>query len=389
MSALDNAFIRAYTLDISAAAPAGTSQTVRPSERSAPAGRPAPIAKPLDADTAPMLTIATGRTAVATAAKAASPHILATANRAAHPVVPAPHIRLISFLHTATTLESAPVAEDSDFSIALAEPVTLPAASSNISIRDEPLADAVDTVFEEPAANGLIAGFEVDRFAWPEICDALMADRSAEIDELAALLKSESSAGRKVIGLIGSRRGEGRSTLALLLARQLAAGGLKMVVVDADFEAPQLANRLSMTIEDGWGRTLADGLELADSLIESIADRVTLLPLAQRQGNHTNVGKPPAAEFAALHQKTIEQHLETLAKHFDIVLVDAGIVKAVRPDGRPRGALVLAGALQAAIMLSDARLASPSRVVDLHRRLSDSGIVPLGVVENFCQSKRT
>jgi Mrp family chromosome partitioning ATPase len=174
--------------------------------------------------------------------------------------------------------------------------------------------------------------------------------------------------------------------LALLLARRLAATAVKVVVVDADFEVPQLAARLGMTLESGWENVLTDGLPVWDALVESLGDRVALLPLAPRSSTSTT--QQTAAEFVAHHADGIRQHLETLAKHFDVVLVDAGTMKAARADAKPRGPLALAGSLNTAIIVSDARVTAPARITELHRRLQEAKIEPLGVAENFCPSKR-
>ena len=212
-----------------------------------------------------------------------------------------------------------------------------------------------------------------------------MEKRSAEFDQLVGQLVTESALGRKVIAISGSRRGDGRTTLALVLARRLAATAVKVALVDADFEVPQLAARLGMTISSGWEQVLADGRPVWDALVESLKDCVTLLPLAPRPASIA--AQPSAAEFVAGHAAAIRQHLDTLRKHFDVVLVDAGAVKAIRPDAKPRGPLAIADSLDAAILVSDARIAAPGRVAELQRRLLDARIVPLGVAENFCPSK--
>jgi hypothetical protein len=111
-------------------------------------------------------------------------------------------------------------------------------------------------------------------------------------------------------------------------------------------------------------------------------DRLTLLPLAPRPASVA--AQPPVGEFVANHAAAIREHIGLLRKHFDVVLVDAGAIKAIRADARPRGPLAIANALDAAIMVSDARIMAPGRVGELQRRLAESRIVPLGVAENFC-----
>jgi Mrp family chromosome partitioning ATPase len=455
MSAIDNAFIRAYTLDTTATSVPAKSQfdDRSPFESSSartsgaiavaqPVPQPA-TAKPLPpversprrpvgppARAAAQSAVAPRRTTIVHAAKAPP---LAAVPAALSAVVPAPHIRLAPFIHTTTTLDlsspvqvatmrerlspnepaaasssaeveslAAPLAADPDV---VEPPITespiaalndAPVVSPTINppapaAAATPILPSTLPLSAEAAANSAIeadgprAAFDVDQFAWPELCDALLAKRTGEFDQLVGQLVTESALGRKVIAITGSRRGDGRTTLALLLARRLAATAVKVVVVDADFEYPQLAARLGMTIGSGWENILVDKLPVWDGLVESLADGMSLLPLAPRPA--TSAGQPTAAEFVGQHEQTIRQHLAELRRHFDVVLVDAGAIKAVRPDAKPRGPLALAGSLDAAIIVSDARMASAGRIAELQRRLQEARIVSLGIAENFCPSK--
>ena len=447
MSAIDNAFIRAYTLDTAAASPRAASDYDAPT---AVDSKAAPVAKPqgLLIKTSPAAARSSRRAPGSTNATAAGPiaserpaNTLTSPRRTlmpavaktpaaamVSPVVPAPHIRLTSFIHTTTTLEPSATAQ----SVVILEPPTLALPTSELELpADEPLADEAAPIIEstktttarkeavalevaapevapvevvppavaatlpfsaeiaaksELETEGPRAAFEVDQFVWPDLCDSLLEKRAGEFDQLVGQLVTESALGRKVVVITGSRRGDGRTTLALLLARRLAATAVKVVVVDADFEVPQLATRLGMAVQSGWENVLTDGLPVWEGLVESMGDRVALLPLAPRPAS--SIGKPTAAEFVAQHTDAIRQHLETLRKHFDVVLVDAGAIKAVRPDAKPRGPLALAGGLDAAIVVSDARTTAPGRIAELHRRLQEAGIVPLGIAENFCPSKQ-
>ena len=69
---------------------------------------------------------------------------------------------------------------------------------------------------------------EIDGVRWPAVCQSLLAKSSDGFDHLAADLRTESAAGRKITAITGTDRGEGRTTLALCLARQLAAANAKI-----------------------------------------------------------------------------------------------------------------------------------------------------------------
>lgn len=373
MSALDHAFIRAYTLDTAPVAGAA----VMPRAAipfAAPFAPPQPFAPP-----APLAPLLVG--------PSIEPAPYASLHNPVQPVVPAPHFRLTSFVHSATTLEP-PAVEPAvvEYELDPTDFASLPPATPSfqpvVQLPQVPTFGPAEPIAPLADPNAPSAAFEVDRFIWPEMCESIMQQCGAELDQLAGELISESEAGRKVVAITGSRRGDGRSTLAMLLARRVAAAGAKVCLVDADFEVPQLAARLGMTIDTGWEKVIADCLDLWDGLIESVGDRLTLLPLAPRPA--PNSALPPAAEFAGTHAEAIAGHFEILRKHFDVVIVDAGPMKAIRADGKPRGPLAMAKCLDTAILVSDARLSSPGRITELHRRLADSGLPPLGIAENFC-----
>jgi Mrp family chromosome partitioning ATPase len=475
MSAIDNAFIRAYTLDtavaaapatrdfddrstftsaseatngLDAAAPnslsAGTvaeaeriivktsAAAERSSRRAAGPSNPIAVAQSGSQRLASSAALPR-RTPIATAAKSpiSAPTISPTP-AVVQSVVPSPHIRLASFIHTTTTLEQSspvesslvqelptalptvsepavgstsdctePVAEQSPIAESpLIDSSQAPAATpENVSQElESPITAALPPILpstlpfsaevaanSETEADAPRAAFEVDHFTWPDVCETLLEKRAGEFDQLVGQLVTESALGRKVVAITGSRRGDGRTTLALLLARRLAATAVKVVVVDADFEVPQLAARLGMTIQSGWENVLTDNLPVWDGLVESLGDRMALLPLAPRPA--AGAAQQTAAEFVAQHAEAIRKHLDTLRKEFDVVLVDAGVLKAARPDAKPRGLMALAESLDAAIMVSDARMTAPGRIAELSRRMQEAHIVPLGIAENFCPSK--
>ncbi len=246
---------------------------------------------------------------------------------------------------------------------------------------EQPFAVPAFPVPSIPANLPPRAAYEVDHFAWPELCDTLAGQISDQLDPLAEQLLSESALGRKVIGLIGSRTGEGRTTLALVLARRLADSGAKVLLVDADFESPEMAARLGLGIQSGWPQALAGGHSPWEAMIESLDDRLAILPLAPR----TAFGAAATVDANDAPADVLRPHLDTLRQHFDVVLVDAGATKASHSAANETDPLSLAAGFDGAILVADARAASVSRLTDIHRRLLDANIVPLGVAETFCK----
>jgi Mrp family chromosome partitioning ATPase len=385
MSAIDNAFIRAYTTDTAAIAP----------RRSAP---PQPsvnghIQPPAMTKSASKTEIsqASQRSAAGTpAGRPARPHFVRPAPRPNqdNAVVPAPHLDLASFAQSITTLDAPkpeppiPVRIDPP-AVARHAPHKIPLGARGAiddSISTYPQLAAIEPV----AADGVIElqseypaprpAYEVDRFTWPETCEELIARIGPQADDLAHELLAEAALGRKVIAVSGCAREEGETTFALVLARRLAIAGAKVAIVDANFVAPQLAARLGLVIGIGWETVLAlpEKTSLWETMVESLDDRLTVVPLASR--SRLQMTGEIAARLAA--------SLAELRDAFDIVLVDAGPAGAAEPQSNWLSAR--GNGIDAAILLSDVRSAMAERLASVSRRLLDANIAPLGVVENFC-----
>jgi hypothetical protein len=138
---------------------------------------------------------------------------------ASHPRIPRPH----RVPEVSVTAEETPVDDKANI-----EPV---AAESKKAVDQEPAAinPPVDVpVAEPPAAAKLeqqttiisttvpkrpyVPLWEVDRFTWPPLCDKLMNDHNGYFASASNKLLSVVRGGLKVLGVTGSRRGEGRTT---------------------------------------------------------------------------------------------------------------------------------------------------------------------------------
>jgi Mrp family chromosome partitioning ATPase len=417
MSAIDNAFIRAFTTD---AAGVGAAQT-----KSAASTLPASAtAKTSKTTIAPSSDRGNKNAPMAAANRVNRPHFKPSALRSnvEHTIVPVPHIDLSKFAYTATTLDQPPATVP----VRIDPPAVArgPHVATRLGARDLGLGTNTSTIgaesrAERPLPHSTVrqaqgswqAGplpegerdveeeisdpsnaprtthhaprathhaprpaFEVDRFAWPEPSDALIERIGPQADELAQELMAEAALGRNVIAVGGDSRGAGATTLALVLGRQLAKSGAKVALVDADFAAPQLAGQLGLVIGIGWETVLAlpEKTSLWETMVESIEDRLTVVPLASR--SRLNVSGAIAERLADC--------LGQLSEAFDLVLVDIGPMSLTDP--KASWLTAPGNGLDAAILACDVRSAEAERLTVLSRRLMDANIPALGVAENFC-----
>ena len=223
---------------------------------------------------------------------------------------------------------------------------------------------------------------EVDRFAWATQVEKMTS--LGEVTNLVDVLAETAATGDNVIALAGQQSGAGVSTLILVAARALASQGLRVVIVDANFQKPALATMLGIAPPEGWENVLAKNCSLSEVLIESLEDSFVLLPL---------VGSRIAdVSFDDDAQATVAGMFGALRLDFDMVLIDAG----ARGEKTHNDSLltsdateildIASGAIDAVVCVRDGRSEplddSVSSFVARPRRKSAS-LRQLGVVENF------
>ena len=248
---------------------------------------------------------------------------------------------------------------------------TLPGAASNSSAR-APLSSfsAQLAGVSAPSASPRPA-LEIDAVRWPAICQQVVARCPDRFASLVEQLRGEVASGTRTLAITGMQRREGRTTLALCLARQLAAAGIKVALVDADFANPKLANQLSIGVHRGWEAVLCGEESPWDVMIESLADRISILPL----------GAPATAEEVSIGNYRIAATLNELAENYDLVLIDAGCIGA--DESASQWLFEPNVGIQATILAYDARRSAAGQVAAGCLQIAQAGLRQLGLAEIF------
>jgi Mrp family chromosome partitioning ATPase len=215
----------------------------------------------------------------------------------------------------------------------------------------------------------LVAAFEVERLDWPAGIDELLAASEVEFRILSHELASAARRGRKKILVTACCSHAGCTTTALALARRLAASGLATALVDADFASGQISQRLGIAPVVGWERVLVDGLPLGEAMVESVAEGVTLVPLAA-----------PDAELARqVDRGRLAETLLQLAGHADIVCIDGG----TWAKGGESCELWSDAGVDLALVVRDVRRSSEDEARAVAAELTSAGVDRINVAENF------
>jgi Mrp family chromosome partitioning ATPase len=304
--------------------------------------------------------------AIETGAPAASPAKKYRID-AAHAPVPEPHKAETVAKDTAPqpTVEDLIQPVDRPPAISAEEAAELVGKSLEAPKTDvaAPIAAAAKPVHFTPA-------WEVDRFLWPALCDKLLRDEHSYFVQAGGKIAAAVKDGLKSLAITGSRRGEGRTTLALCLARSAAKAGVRVALVDADFARPQLAASLGLEIAASWHDAASGKTTLAEASIKSLEDNLSVLPL----------DVSTAAAPLSLADPRLTRTLREAAGSFDLLVLDMGPIAAGDDSIFPASESPPA---DAAIVVRDLRYSTPAESQAIGERLSLSGIDAVGIAENF------
>ena len=232
---------------------------------------------------------------------------------------------------------------------------------------------------EGPPDEPFQPSFQVDGFAWPSGCTRLSMVAGEQIDRLADALADERDQGRRVVAMSGCRPGDGCTTLLLCLARRLAERGLRIAVIDADFDNPLLARRLGLLPEVGWEEIFTARLPVEEVTIESVQEGLAVLPLC---------GSVSGEAFPAGDHADPAARLDVLRERYDLVLVDLGPLG----DDTLEGQGVLQAVLDwidAMVLVHNVSATSEDELNRIRRRAQAAGLVEAGIAENFVEVRKS
>ena len=106
-------------------------------------------------------------------------------------------------------------------------------------------------------------------------------------------------------------RGEGRTTTAIALARFLSEDGLRVLLIDADFQHPDLAATLGLRLALGFSDLLTGRAAYKNAIVRDPASRAHVL------------GAGRSNPMAALASPRLHAILSELNRAYDVIILDA------------------------------------------------------------------
>lgn len=239
-----------------------------------------------------------------------------------------------------------------------------------------PLSDFV-TRLHVPGADSGWARAGRASATWPAMTDTLADHMGHRLRPLADHLASHTSDRLHVVGFSGTKRGEGRTTLLLTLARLLVNRRKTVAAIDAHFTRPALGAQLGFHQSRDWPQVLRGEAALEEALVLSCENCLVVLPcnspLGTREADALLNGIRPATHIAMLRQ------------HADIVFVDLGPIEASCTDTGPV-AVARAAGIDTVLLVRDCRETATQRVAMAAHGLASAGVRRLAVLENFAES---
>jgi len=221
---------------------------------------------------------------------------------------------------------------------------------------------------EPPSESSFRPLLEVDAFRWPTVCHELWEEFAELFSPVVEQLLAADEAGRSMIGFYGTQQGVGCTTLQLCLAKLLADSGKNVAIVDGDFSTAQLANQLGLEVETGWAEVLSGNLPLAECVVQSMEDRIALLPLVQPSHSAGDLLSSIHASVSA----------GMLRYQFDLVLFDLGTA-GIGPQASVAKTIGAQCRLDACLAVAEA---GQTNLDEIQKIAETLGAECLGVIEN-------
>ncbi|MHB8969065.1 MAG: tyrosine-protein kinase family protein [Pirellulaceae bacterium] len=228
---------------------------------------------------------------------------------------------------------------------------------------------------EQLASKPFTPAWEVDAFHWPDLCSQLDAASGAKLTQSGEELNVAMQDGLKVIAIVSTSREEGRSTLALSLARSAAIAGSRVALLDADGKNPELARRLGLEAPCDWQEAIRQRQSLAEAAVASLEDGVTLFPLTV----------PCDTLSGRLDDSLLGEVLQELKQHFDLVVIDTQPLpaEAVAVVAVPLPRVTRPCAVDMAVLVRNVQTTPQDECLAAVAGLRAMGVRTVGIVENF------
>jgi tyrosine-protein kinase Etk/Wzc len=169
-----------------------------------------------------------------------------------------------------------------------------------------------------------------------------------------------------VIMFAGPTSSLGKSFITANMAVVMAAGGKRVLLVDADVRNGRLHQHFGTTRENGLCEVISGAMPATDAIRCGVLDNLDLMPTGRMPANHPDFFKDLA--IGAL--------LKSVSPRYDMVLVDSPPILALAD------ALVLGSHAGAVFLIVRAGVSTEREITESIKRLNQAGVSPYGILFN-------
>jgi tyrosine-protein kinase Etk/Wzc len=169
-----------------------------------------------------------------------------------------------------------------------------------------------------------------------------------------------------VIMFAGPTSSLGKSFITANMAVVMAAGGKRVLLVDADVRNGRLHQHFGITRENGLCEVISGAMPASDAIRCGVLDNLDLMPTGRMPANHPDFFKDLA--IGAL--------LKSVSPRYDMVLVDSPPILALAD------ALVLGSHAGAVFLIVRAGVSTEREITESIKRLNQAGVSPYGILFN-------
>ena len=174
-----------------------------------------------------------------------------------------------------------------------------------------------------------IAAWDVEDFRWPVVTNQMIVSGAQAIDHLTESVFDMLSPSCQRLAITGLTRGDGTSSIAISLARWVAAFGKNVLLVDADVTSTNnLSTQIGLAPNLSWVNAVNQNLPAAEVIIRSQKMNLCVMPLAP------TVTRSSWPRFI---YDNLGELIDQVRGYFDLVIVDAGPSQQLMAElSRPR-----------------------------------------------------
>jgi len=185
----------------------------------------------------------------------------------------------------------------------------------------------------------------------------------------------------RVIVVTSTGPAEGKTTVALNLARADASIGQRVLLIEADLRRPSLGKVLGNNESRGFGAYLVDRrIEVADVMREIPLSMSSNGPGPESVMDVIFAGEPPANPGGAINSPRMDEILDWARQSYDLVVIDTS------PAGSVADAIPLMTRADAVVVVGRVGKLNGRQAGKLREQLERVGAPTLGVVANFVPS---